>query len=127
GVFTPDELPACRSSSLSLIPGYRELSFSANRLRSCLRICGAPVSILPRVHTNASLFRQNVRRSHLPVRPLFLIVLPPATNQIMVQKMFKPLGMYEKWMSRQRRFFHSPLESQVHANGLSAAMHVQFF
>src|SRR6266480_1520198 len=29
-------------------------------------------------------------------------------------------------MSRQRRFCPSPLESQVHANGLSAAMHVKF-
>jgi len=34
--------------------------------------------------------------------------------------------MYEKWVSRQRPFCHSPLESQVHANGLSTAMHVQF-
>src|SRR5256885_14119434 len=35
--------------------------------------------------------------------------------------------MYKKWMPRNRPFCHSPLESQVHANGLSAAVHVQFF
>jgi len=40
--------------------------------------------------------------------------------------MFKPL-MYEKWISRTRPFCHSPLESQMHANCLSAAMYFQFF
>src|SRR2546429_4139539 len=104
--------------------GYRELTFSANSHRPCWCI-PAPCPHCPECTRRAFVSAERPPLTSTGALPLFLIVPPAVTNQIMVQKMFKP-SMYEKWMSRQRRFCRSPLESQVHANGLSAAMHVQF-